>query len=170
MAVTTKIRVELSATHTPTVDLGNASRTGLVSVAIALADGVGAGQADRVWFDSGTLAASANVDLDLAGGLTDAFGAAITFVKVKAVALKAAAANTNNIIFGGAATNAWATWAGAATHTVPVRPGGVLAFAVGTGDLTGYGVTAGTGDLLRLANSGAGTSVSYDIAIVGTSA
>lgn len=169
MALSTKVRVELSATQTPTVDLGTASRTGTVAAAITLADGVGAGQANLVWFDSGVLAASATVDLDLAGGLTDSFGAALTFVKVKAIVLEAASTNTNNIIIGGAATNQFASWAGAATHTVTVRPGGVFALAVGTGDLTGYGVTAGTGDLLRLANSGAGTSVAYDIAIVGTS-
>ena len=31
----------------------------------------------------------------------------------------------------------------------------------------GYAVTAGTGDILKVANSGAGTGVTYDIVIVG---
>jgi hypothetical protein len=29
-------------------------------------------------------------------------------------------------------------------------------------------VTAGTGDILQVANSGAGTSVTYDIIVIGT--
>lgn len=32
---------------------------------------------------------------------------------------------------------------------------------------TGYAVTAGTADQLKVANSGAGTGVTYDIVIVG---
>lgn len=168
MALTSKVRVEVTATQAPTVDLGSATRSGTVSLAISLADGAAAGQANVAWFDSGTLAASANVDLDLAAGLTDSFGNSLTFAKVKAIVVKAAAGNTNNIIVGGAASAQFATWAGAAAHTVTVKPGGVFALAVGSGDLNGYAVTATTADLLRLANSGAGTSVAYEVAIVGT--
>jgi hypothetical protein len=56
------------------------------------------------------------------------------------------------------------------TDKVVVRPGGFQMIGVGTGDLNAYGVTAATGDLLRIANSGGTTSVTYDIIIVGTSA
>lgn len=168
MALSTKFRVELSATQTPTVDLGAASRSGTVSWALSLADGVAAGQANLMWFDSGTIAASANVDLDLAGGLTDSFGNSLTFVKVKALVVKAAAGNTNNVIVGGATSNAWSTLFGDATDKIVVRPGGGFGISVGSADLNGYAVTASTGDLLRLANSSSGTSVSYEIAIIGT--
>lgn len=166
MALSTKFRVELSATQTPTVDLGPASRSGTVTLALTLADGVGANQANLMWFDSNTLAASTNVDLDLAAGLTDSFGNTLTFVKVKAIAVKAAAGNTNNVLVGGAASNQFASFFGDVSDKLVVQPGG--AFGIATPGLNGYGVTAGTGDLLRIANSGAGTSVGYEIAIVGT--
>ena len=103
-----------------------------------------------------------------AGVLVDVFGATVTFARIRAIAVSAAASNTNNVVVGGAASNQFATWAGAATHTVTVRPGGL--FCVANTDATGYAVTAGTGDLLRIANSGAGTSVVYDIILIGASA
>ncbi|MGL5908611.1 MAG: hypothetical protein ACRCZP_01335, partial [Phycicoccus sp.] len=90
-------------------------------------------------------------------------------VKVKAIVIAAAAGNTNNVVVGGAATNGFTSWVGAATHTVTVRPGGVLALFTGPADANGYAVVAGTGDLLRVANSGAGTPVSYDLLVIGTS-
>jgi hypothetical protein len=37
-------------------------------------------------------------------------------------------------------------------------------------DATGYPVTAATGDLVTLTNSAAGTSVTYDVIIIGSSA
>jgi len=39
----------------------------------------------------------------------------------------------------------------------------------GAADATTYAVTAGTGDLLKVANSAGGTSVTYDIVIIGSS-
>jgi hypothetical protein len=120
--------------------------------------------------DTGTLAASANVDIDLAGVLTDPYGQTITFAKVKGLIVAAAAGNTNNVIVGGAAATQFASWVGAATHTVTVRPGGVLALFTGSADANGYAVAAGSTDFLRIANSGGTTSVTYDIWVIGTSA
>lgn len=131
-------------------------------------NGTGANQADRLWADSNTLAASANVDVDLAGSLTDALGQALTFARVKAIFVRAATGNANNVVVGGAAANQFVGPFGAATHTISVRPGGVLALLAV--DATGWPVTAGTGDLLRFANSGAGSSVTYDALIIGASA
>jgi hypothetical protein len=172
MPLTTNVLVNVAAKQTPTtpLDLGSSEANIVKKLAISLLSGVAAGQADLIFSDTRTLAASANEDLDLAGGLTGAFGATLTFVKVKLVLVAAAVGNTNNVIVGGAPSNAFATWAGAAAHTVTVRPGGALLLTVGPGDLNAYGVTAGTGDLLRIANSGAGTSVSYDVIVIGTSA
>lgn len=125
-------------------------------------------QADRLFTDNRTLSASASEDLDLAGVLTDAFGATLTFARIKGLVIKAATANTNNVIVGNAASNGFITWCGGATNTVTVRPGGV--FALWAPDATAYAVTAGTGDLLHIANSGAGTSVTYDVILIGASA
>ena len=134
----------------------------------SLDDGTGAGQADKIWSDTRTLTASANEDLDLAGVLTDAFGAVITFVKVKGIFVAAAAGNTNNVVVGAAAATQFVGPFGAATHTVAVAPGGF--FAICRSDATGWAVGAGASDFLRIANSAGGTSVTYDIVLLGTSA
>ena len=135
---------------------------------IHLDNGTGANAADKLYADSNTLAASGNVDIDLAGSLTDALGASLTFARVKALFLRAAAGNTNNVVIGGAASNQFVGPFGAAAHTFAVKPGGFVGWVAP--DATGWAVTAGTGDLLRIANSGAGTSVTYDVVIIGASA
>jgi hypothetical protein len=131
-----------------------------------LTDGAGANQANRLFHDQRTLAASANEDLDLAGVLTDPFGATITFARIRGLVVAAAATNTNNVIVGGAAATQFSSWVGAATHTVIVRPGGFLALFAP--DATAYAVGAGATDFLRIANSAAGTSVTYDIILLGS--
>lgn len=170
MALSTAVRVSLSAKQSSTVDMNSSEDNITRSLAISLANGTAAGQADRIYQKTNTLAASANVDLDLAGGVTDVNGAAITFVKVKGLYVDASSANTNNVVIGAAASNGFVGPFGAATHTLAVRPGGVLLLAVGEIDLNAYGVVAATGDLLRIANGGAGTAVTYSIIIWGTSA
>lgn len=171
MALSTTIRASVNAKQTSTLDLGTAEANIAKAITITLADGTAAGKADRIFSDTRTINASSNDDLDLAGGsLTDAFGAALTFVKVKGIFVKAADGNTNNVVIGAAASNQFVGPFGAGTHTIAVRPGGFEAIGVGEGDLNAYGVTAATGDILRIANSGAGTSVTYDIVIWGTSA
>lgn len=153
---------------TQALDLGMGSAKQSLSKSMSLSNGTGAGKADRIFSDRRTLAASATEDLDLAGVLLDAFGSAITFVRVKGLIIAAAAANVNNVVVG-AATNPWATLL-SATGTVTLRPGAFFAVGTGVADATGYAVTASTGDLLKVANSAAGTSVTYDIHIIGASA
>lgn len=133
-----------------------------------LDSGTGLNAADRIYVDTNTLTASSTVDIDLAGSLTDALGAALTFARVKGIFLRAAVGNTNNVVLGAAASNQFFGPFGAATHTTNVKPGGYLAMLAP--DAVGWPVTAGTGDLLRVTNGGAGTSVTYDIVIIGASA
>ncbi len=170
MPLTSRLSIAASAIQTAVLDLGTAQAQLSKSYTVDLANGTAAGQADRTFHDTRTLAASANEDLDLAGVLTDAFGATLTFARIKALIVSASAGNTNNVIVGGAAPNQFLTSVGAGTHTLILRPGATLALMAGAADATGYAVTAGTGDLLRIANSGAGSTVTYDIAVVGASA
>ncbi|MFE6408155.1 hypothetical protein ACFVOR_14615 [Streptomyces sp. NPDC057837] len=165
----TMLAVSAFAELTQALDLGTGKAAQSLSRSMSLGSGTGAGKADRVFSDRRTLAASATEDLDLAGVLLDAFGSAITFARIKGLIIAAAAGNTNNVVVGAAATNAWATLLGA-TGTVILRPGAFLAVGTGVADATGYAVTAGTGDLLKVANSGAGTPVTYDVHIIGASA
>lgn len=164
----TSIALTIAASLQSALDLGSAQYNFSTGKSVAYTSGVGASQVDKVWTDVRTIAASGTDDLDLAGALVDALGATITFVKVKAIFIAAADANTNNVVVGAAAANQFVGPFGAATHTVSVRPGGF--FGIACKDATAYGVTAGTGDLLRIANSGAGTGVDYTVVILGTSA
>ena len=170
MTLTSTVRLAVTASQVSTGDLGTAVAPVTLKASTDLADGVAVGQANRVFADTRTLAASATEDLDLAGVLLDTFGAAITFARIKALVIRAAPSNTNNVIVGGASATQFASWVGAATHTVTLRPGATLALFAGEEDATGYVSAAGVSDLLKIANSGAGSAVSYDVVLVGCSA
>jgi hypothetical protein len=166
MPLNTTLLLDFDATYTSPLDLSTTVNTLGFTRQFNLATGTGAGQADKIWHDERTLNASASEDLDLAGSLVDAFGVTLTFARVKGVVVYANPANTNNVVVGNV-TNGIVGWFGAATHTISVRPGGV--FCIFATDATAYAVTSGTADLLHVANSGAGTSVTYDVVIVGSS-
>ena len=168
MPLDANVTMAVSGQHTSLLDLGPAAFPIALARSFATTNGTGVGQADRVFTDIRTLTASSSEDLDLAGVLLDAFGVAITFARIKTLLVAADPANTNNVIVGNATTNGFISWVGAATHTVVVRPGGALLLAAS--DVTAYTVTAATADLLRIANSGAGTSVTYTIVLIGASA
>lgn len=167
MALDTKVKLSLSANYTSALDLVARSAPLSLVKNLALTTGTGANQADKVWSDQITIAASSNSDIDLAGTLTDPFGAALSFARVKLILVTAATTNTNNVVVGGASST-FNTWVSGTSPAVIVRPGGFL--AVGCSDATAYVVTATSADVLRLSNSGAGSTVTCDVAIIGSSA
>jgi hypothetical protein len=170
MALTTTLTTQVVADLTTARDLVSSTAPLNYRNRVTLASGTGAGQADLIFSDTRTINASSNDDLDLAGSLTDALGTTLTFVKIKALVVVAAAGNANNVLVGGDATNTFLTYVVTEGDAIVLRPGAGLALFAGVADATGYAVTAGTGDLLRISNSAGGTSVTYDIVIVGTSA
>jgi len=179
MPLTSKLAVSISADYTKALDL----TTGKVPLAkiyqAVLSTGTAVGQADLVFHDQRTLAPSATEDLDLAGVLLDAFGATLTFVRVKGLIVAALGVtdasgvvttpNTNNVVVGAAAGAPWTTLLNS-TGTVTLRPGAFFAAIAGSTDSTGYAVTATTADLLKVANSAGSSSVTYDIIVIGASA
>ena len=161
----TTLTIALGADYRNALDLNTVRDSLAYNIAKSLATGTAANQADRSWHDTRTLTGTSE-ELDLAGVLTDGFGATLTFVKIKAIVIQ----NKNttaaaNLAIGGAAANGFINWVANATDIVNIGPGGVLVLY---SPVDGYGVTAATGDLLKI-NSGAAT-ISYDIAIIGTSA
>lgn len=147
------------------LDVGQGRHIINETYATALTNGIGANQANQLWADTRTIAASTDDDLDLAGGIANAFGTTLTFTSIKGIIVKAASANTNDIILGGASSNAFDTFLGDPTDTIILVPGGTLALFNPEAD--GYLVAAGTGDILRLTNAAGGTTVTYDIILVG---
>lgn len=162
----TKLAVSLDTVQTNALDLLTGRAPVELLKEISLGSGTGAQQVDRLFTDRRTLAASATENLDLAGVLSDAFGAALTFAKLKAILVIADSANTNNVNVIREATNGVPAFL-TAGDGVPVLPGGVFLWVAPGAGVT---VTAGTGDLLTFTNSAAGTSVTYDVYLLGTSA
>jgi hypothetical protein len=162
----TRVAVSLDTIQTNALDLVTGRAPVELLKSISLGSGTGANQADRLFTDRRTLAASASENLDLAGVLSDAFGAALTFSKLKAIIIVADSANTNNVNVSREATNGVPVFL-AAGDGIPVLPGGMFVWVAPGAGVT---VTPATGDLLTVANSAAGTSVTYDVYLLGTSA
>lgn len=167
MALTTTVGVTVDGIYTKAGDLSTAQDALSKKYGSYFASGTGVGKADLRFADTRTLTASATEDIDLAGVLVDIYGAVLTFAKIKAIIISAAAANTNSVVIG-AGTNPWIT-ALNATGTITLRPGATMALFAGAADATTYAVTSATGDILKVTNGGAGTSVTYDIVIIGSS-
>ncbi len=167
MALNSSITLTIAANLTKALDLLTSEGRLAIQKAVILTSGVGANQADKVFSDTRTITASATDSLDLAGTLLDALGDAFTPARIKALYVFAASANTNNVNVTRPATNGVPLFL-AASDGIPVRPGGLFMWLAP--DATGIAVTATTADLIDIVNSGAGTSVTYDILIIGASA
>jgi hypothetical protein len=166
MPLNTKIAVNLAAILENALDLSNVTAPLNLDVMYRLASGTTANKADKLWHDQVTLAASGTADLDLAAGLTDPFGALITFVKLKGLMVKADAGNANNVNISRPAANGVPLFA-AASDAIPVLPDGLFLWVAPGAGIT---VTPGTGDLITFTNSAGGSSVTYKVTLFGTSA
>ncbi len=146
--------------QTSTLDLTRPTNPIDLSFAHKYTDGTGANEANEFFSDTQVLA-SASVNLDLAGGLTNAFGSAITFVTVKELTVrnKSTTAGQDLTLSGSFLDN---DMLGGGSSTVVLGPSGT--FFVSS-PVDGFTVTPGTGDVLTLTNA---VSFSFDIAILGT--
>ena len=164
MSLTANIYAGAQISQAGSPSLGTAQAKLALDALIAFASGTGVGKADLAYVARRTIAAGGADSLDLAGVLTDAFGAVINAAKVKAIVVKGASDNSAALVVGNG-TNPFQGPFGAAASTVSVGPSGLYAVA----DLTGWTVTAGTGDILKISNPGA-SAATYDIAVLGASA
>lgn len=166
-SVAADVKVTITGAYTGANDLGTPTTPLAELATVSLTGGTGTGQADLLFADERTLAASATESLDLSGSLADPFGVTLAFVKVKCIYVFANAANTNNVIIGAAASNQFVGPFGDATDTVSVKPGGVFVSCHGG---AGWAVANGSTDLLKIANSGGTTGVTYRLVLAGTTA
>jgi len=167
MPMTSTLALRATSTRTGTSPIATATSPLDYLARVVLTSGTGAGAADEHYYTQLTIAASGSQDLDLAGSLTGPLGGTLTFARIKGLIVVAAAGNTNNVNVSRPASNGVPLFA-AAGDLIPVQPGGF--FAWGTPSAAGIAVTAGTGDLITFANSGAGTSVTCDVIVIGASA
>jgi hypothetical protein len=126
--------------------------------------GAGAFQADLLYTQAISLAASATESLDLAS-LVDPLGNAVVFARVKSITVFADPANVNDIVLGGAGTNAFLGPLGSTTDVVHTQPNGQTEMA--TPSAAGWPVNASTAHLLKVANGGSGSGVTGQIVIIG---
>lgn len=167
MALSTRVQFSLDAQLTSALDLGVASLPIKVARDFVWSSGTGANAADRIFADQRTVGASATDSLDLSGSLADGIGGTAVFAKVKGLIVYAAPGNVNNVVVTRPASNGVPLFS-AAGDAFPLRPGALFLWL--SPDATAVAVTAGTGDLVDFVNSAAGTSVIYDVIILGTSA
>ncbi|MBS0187289.1 MAG: hypothetical protein JSS51_04425 [Planctomycetes bacterium] len=126
-------------------------------------DGTGSGKAQKLIVKQGSISSGANLDLDLAGVLTDVFGNTITLAKIKAIAIRNKATGTGvNLLVGGSATNPVSTILGGTSPSLKIGPTG---FWLHNSPVDGFAITGGTGDILRLTASGG--AVDYELVIFG---
>ncbi len=127
--------------------------------------GTGNQQIDKWYLDTRTLAATTYDDLDLAGGVTDFQGNAITFTKIKRAFLAVLDPDgTKKVRFGPQGrTNAAQLWFGGTAAAVYEE---VVWYTDRIDTYTGWTVTAGTGDILSVYNP-TGSSLSYTIWLMG---
>lgn len=168
MSLTSVIDLAVRATLIGSPDLGQTRYTLADGdwTEIQLASGTGNNAADLIWSDERSLNASTTEDLDLSGSLTQPDGSAAVFAKVKAILIEADSANPSTItIFGDA--NGFVGPLSAATVTLALPANGRLALVA---PIAGWAVTAGTGDIIQVANNSGAAAATYRICVIGTSA
>lgn len=132
--------------------------------------GTGADQANKIFVNQYSIAASGNQQLDLAGGVVDYANQTITFTKIKEIYIALTADTTaSSILVGGgtdgAGTNALVGYVANASDMI--RVGNGRAFTTGRSDATGFPVTAGTGDILRILNEDGSNVATVNVVIIG---
>lgn len=128
--------------------------------------GTAAGEADLCWSDRRTVAASATDTIDLAGGGLKSLGASVNFAKVTAIIIRNRSTTAGDVLqVGPAAANGFVgPWVDASDLN-SISPEG---FAVFQND-TGWTVTGGSVDTIRIVETGGANSVVYDIFVLGRS-
>jgi hypothetical protein len=167
--LTAQIKASLHWLFQETLDLATVADDAKLEYDKTLADGTGADQADKVWHDSRALAAAANDDFDLNALANTIFGSTVTinFAKVKAILIVNLATTAgDDLTVGGAASQEWTAWVGTAGDKVRVPADSCLLIC---NKKTGWTVTGGASDTLRISNVGA-NPITYRIAVLGTSA
>ena len=138
-----------------------------VSESTSYSDGTGTAKAEDFFADRRTIATGANDDIDLSGGLENQFGETLTMTGVKLIMI-VNQDTVNSLQVNNAVTNGWFgadTPFVASGDAITIKPGGRWVMEAPSG--TGYEVTAGTKDILRITHDGTDSnSADYDIYIL----
>jgi hypothetical protein len=167
--VSNPISVTVPWTFTKSNPLGNFQDNNSAVIKIDLENGELTDQVSEKFSYENTLAGTTSETLDLSGTLANSWGEIVSFARIKVilVAIKAGAAGAV-LEIGGAGTNAWLGPFNTTTGVQRIRKSLTqtsvyLATAL---DATGWPVTAGTADLLKINNLDA-AAITYRIVLLG---
>ena len=160
-----KVQLGVDASLIDAIDMLTTTSPLIWNPNYVFANGTGANQANQMFTDVRTLTASASEDFDLSGVLVNSLGVTLAFTAIKAFIIQADSTNSNDVVVGGHATAAMASFFSASAHKVKVKPGGMVALIAP--DATGYTVTATTADLLTITNVAGSFSATYKIVVIG---
>lgn len=139
---------------------------------VRMTNGTAAGRVDRVYFRRPSIGAGATLSIDLAGGLTDEEGNAITMARLKGIMVFNFDSDSTLTLRQPASNPVASLFAGGSG-------GGVLVPSARSADDPGFvaihipdglAVTAGTGDLIELVNGDGSNAADCYLAVYGTSA
>ena len=139
----------------------------LPALDIGLDFGTGSGQANKLYIGKRTIAAATFDNIDLAGSLVDGLGNTLTFANLKlALAAIVTPDGTKSLRVGpqGVANAFQGPWGGTAAAVYRTFKNWDLAVYE---PVTGFPVTAGTGDIFPVYNPGA-TSLDFWLLLAGT--
>lgn len=147
------------------LDVNNAKQTLTQVLDDSFADGNAVDLAQIAWADERTVTASGTDSIDIAGGITDAFGNTLTFTKLKLLALWNKSTTVGDILTIGGNANS-VPFCSAANDKIIVGPNGIA--LLWNPSAAAYAVTGATGDIIDVIETGGANSVTYRIFLVGT--
>lgn len=163
-SLTGNFGVNLTFNESGTFDLVSGSLQHRKSALIQFLSGSGAGQVNKIYSDSFSVAQSTNTDLDLSGSLTGVYGT-VVFTAIKGILIVAGTNTGLSNLTVGNVTNGIVAPFGAATHSIAIAPGGF--FATANPSAAGFAITASTADLLRIATGATAGTYTFDVVVVG---
>lgn len=163
------IQVALSFQYDNPLAIAPAKQSGSFNYLKSLADGTGAGAANKIYQNRLTIAGGATTTLDLNSTTgtptTDIFGNNLAFTKVRLLYVHHRTTTTASAITVGGNASAFKNWVADASDKVKVKNGACL--LVCRTDADGYAVVDSTGDLLDIVNLDGSNAATVDVVIIG---
>lgn len=156
-----QVALKLLGTLENAIDLSTPVQTIASDFTLTYGNGTGANQANMFWHDQRTTDTTGE-SLDLAGGLTSAFGTTITFTAVKGILIQNTSGSAGSAQISRPA-NGLVLFAAQSDQLANLTPGSVFLFT--DVSAAGLAVTGGTGDLLKIAASA--STITYNVVIWG---
>ena len=156
------LQLLIDGTFSKALDLTSPKEVIAISKSQAFANGTGSNQGNEFFSDSRQLISTSET-LDMATGLTNAFGETVTFIKIRGFIIHVTTLTAGSILTlsGDVLTNA--SWISGTTPTQVVGPGG---WYIVTNPVDGYAVSTPSQHELKI-DSGSNT-VNFDLIILGT--